>query len=577
MGPLSSSASGDKLALKGAGGNSALGSRPSQQDQYTILLPAQIPFKTEKTLLFLGVYDGHVTSDVSLHAKQHFHRLILESPDIQAGSYEKAIEGAVQKEDQLLLDQFRAGNEVFGKSGSTFSVCLVDLTDGVLVVGNLGDSHVLLGEHYPNGWEVQRITKAHKPGSDTEKERIKEAGGVVNRELGSPRIGALNMSRALGDLQYKAPLINADEPFSLEQEIAGFNPDKEQGDLLSNRPAISRIELKEDRKYIVILTTDGVTDEMEDRRILDQVVAHWNYGTRAEGVAVLTTNRKMPSVPDLIAESDLNDPKIQTAAPNCPVTSERPPAPSTATSIPNPGVARANAAISIDNPNGDADYIANYGDFTPLQQHVLFWDRDHDGQIYPLDTYKGFRELGFNMLFSLLAMLIINLNFSYPTRLVHSVIPDLWFRVDVGGIYRAKVGSFDLGRVEMGADERYAMQHGSDSGTYDPEGRFIPQHFEDVFAKYDRDHDGALTLGELFEMMQGNRCAMDPFGWGAAFFEWGTTWLLLQCDGRVYKEDLRGVYDGSIFWKIREERKKGGWKQGYGVGGDGFVGAVKMY
>lgn len=242
----------------------------------------------------------------------------------------------------------------------------------------------------------------------------------------------------------------------------------------------------------------------------------------------------MPSVPDLIAESDLNDPKIQTAAPNCPVTSERPPAPSTATSIPNPGVARANAAISIDNPNGDADYIANYGDFTPLQQHVLFWDRDHDGQIYPLDTYKGFRELGFNMLFSLLAMLIINLNFSYPTRLVHSVIPDLWFRVDVAGIYKAK--------------------HGSDSGTYDPEGRFIPQHFEDVFAKYDRDHDGALTLGELFEMMQGNRCAMDPFGWGAAFFEWGTTWLLLQRDGRVYKEDLRGVYDGSIFWKIREER-----------------------
>jgi serine/threonine protein phosphatase PrpC len=78
---------------------------------------------------------------------------------------------------------------VFGKSGSTFSLCLVDLTDGVLIVGNLGDSHVLLAEHYPTGWEVKRITKAHKPGSDAEKERIKEAGGVVNRELGSPRIG----------------------------------------------------------------------------------------------------------------------------------------------------------------------------------------------------------------------------------------------------------------------------------------------------------------------------------------------------------------------------------------------------
>jgi hypothetical protein len=71
----------------------------------------------------------------------------------------------------------------------------------------------------------------------------------------------------------------------------------------------------------------------------------------------------MPSVPDLIPQSDLNNDKIQTTAPICPVTSQRTPATSTATSIPNPGIARANAAISIDNPNGDADYIAKYGDY----------------------------------------------------------------------------------------------------------------------------------------------------------------------------------------------------------------------
>lgn len=31
--------------------------------------------------------------------------------------------------------------------------------------------------------------------------------------------------------------------------------------------------------------------------------------------------------------------------------------------------------------------------------------------------------------------------------------------------------------------------------------------------------------------------------WGAAFFEWGSTWLLIQKDGKVYREDLQGVYD----------------------------------
>lgn len=75
-----------------------------------------------------------------------------------------------------------------------------------------------------------------------------------------------------------------------------------------------------------------------------------------------------------------------------------------------------------------------------LQQHVLFFDRDGDGMISPWDTYIGFRDLGFNVIFSFLAMLVINLNFSYPTRLAHSYIPDPMFRVYVHGIHKVKVG-----------------------------------------------------------------------------------------------------------------------------------------
>ena len=64
----------------------------------------------------------------------------------------------------------------------------------------------------------------------------------------------------------------------------------------------------------------------------------------------------------------------------------------------------------------------------------------------------------------------------------------------------------------MGIGLTGALQHGSDSGTYDPEGRFIPQLFENLFAKWDSDNDGALTLRELFQLMHGHRCAADPFG-----------------------------------------------------------------
>jgi hypothetical protein len=54
----------------------------------------------------------------------------------------------------------------------------------------------------------------------------------------------------------------------------------------------------------------------------------------------------------------------------------------------------------------------------------------------------GFRDLGFSVLFSLLAMIIINVNFSYPTRLAFSWLPDPWFRVYVNSIHKAKVSTY---------------------------------------------------------------------------------------------------------------------------------------
>ncbi|KAL4813810.1 Caleosin related protein-domain-containing protein [Aspergillus spinulosporus] len=183
-------------------------------------------------------------------------------------------------------------------------------------------------------------------------------------------------------------------------------------------------------------------------------------------------------------EKDTAD--IPIVSKHCAVTYKRLPAINV--SINKSGIARCNV---VDGATSDTSMKA-FHEFTPMQQHILFWDRDRDGQIYPYDTYRGFRDLGFNILFSFLAMLVINLNFSYPTRLAHSFLPDSRFRVYVDSIYKAK--------------------HGSDSGSFDAEGCFVPQHFEDMFAKYDGDQDGALTIGELFKMMHGNRCAADPFG-----------------------------------------------------------------
>lgn len=169
-------------------------------------------------------------------------------------------------------------------------------------------------------------------------------------------------------------------------------------------------------------------------------------------------------------------------------------APQTSTRLPavSADTVWGRAAVPRANTTGNGAYTEKYKDYTVLQQHVLFWDRDMDGVIYPWHTYAGFRDLGFNMLFSALAMVIIHMGFSYPTRLQYSYLPDPLWGVYVGGIHKAK--------------------HGSDSETYDSEGRFRPQQFEDMFAKYARENCGYLTLGELFDLMKGNRNAVDPFG-----------------------------------------------------------------
>ncbi|TVY71517.1 putative peroxygenase [Lachnellula suecica] len=163
------------------------------------------------------------------------------------------------------------------------------------------------------------------------------------------------------------------------------------------------------------------------------------------------------------------------------------------------GTARANLAATVEEPNGtqQEDWAKKHKHQTVLQQHCDFFDSDSDGIIWPLDTYRGFHRLGYNPLLCILAVLIIHANFSYPT--LPGYLPDPLFRIHTANIHKDK--------------------HGSDSGTYDTEGRFIPQKFEDIFAKYAGGDKQGITAAEIRRYLKGQRLIADPIGWGGAIFE----------------------------------------------------------
>lgn len=183
-------------------------------------------------------------------------------------------------------------------------------------------------------------------------------------------------------------------------------------------------------------------------------------------------------------------------------------------------------------------------DLTALQKHVFFWDRDGDNIIYPHHVYNGFREIGFSIPFSITSLLI-PVFFAYPTRLGHSLIPDPLFRIYVDSIHKAK--------------------HGSDTGIYDSKGNFRAQNFEDMFAEFDPTEKGSLGIKDLLRLIGNNRVAADPAGWTFAAMEWSTTWLLLQRGGRIWKDDLMQCYDGTLFWRLKQEKLEGKpAREGYG-------------
>ncbi|GAD92473.1 protein phosphatase 2C, putative [Paecilomyces variotii No. 5] len=248
----------------------------------------QFPADTEDKLALFAIFDGHGSALVAEHARKTLPKLLVNRPEFKAGDYETAIREAFFDEDKILLDKFLSDSIEPAVTGTTVALCFANLTKGVLVVGNLGDSHIVLAERDGSGNKprnVQRLTKAHKPGQADEKARIKEAGGSTNTRTGTTRVGTLNMSRALGDLQYKNPVNTMDDDMTAKSKTAAVASPGDRGDFLSNEAHLARVNLSPDKRYVLVCSSDGVCDTTDEKALVTHIMKSSSNGERARDIA----------------------------------------------------------------------------------------------------------------------------------------------------------------------------------------------------------------------------------------------------------------------------------------------------
>ena len=235
---------------------------------------------SNKTQLF-GVFDGHGGNEVAKFVKNHFTEEYLQNSNYLKNDQKKALEETFQKMDTLMLEkegidelialykqskeessalkennrnaQIEALRQVIDPkekddakiamfTGCTANVLVIQ--DKKLYFANAGDSRSVLCK---SGTAIP-MSVDHKPSIPAELKRIEKAGGWVSdgRVLGN-----LNLSRGLGDTEYKM-----DKKLKNDEQI------------LSNMPDVKVENLTGDIDFIV-LACDGIWDCKTNQEVCD--------------------------------------------------------------------------------------------------------------------------------------------------------------------------------------------------------------------------------------------------------------------------------------------------------------------
>jgi protein phosphatase 1G len=224
----------------------------------------QLPGQDWKHIALFGVMDGHGGEHVAHFCERYLPAEIARGPSHDIGG---ALISAFHKMDEMLdepdrLEELRSlANPSFMPSSRSLNAhpdyvgctaCICCVTTNSLIVANCGDSRAVLCR---NGQAVP-LSEDHKPNCPQERQRIAKAGGSIERSAYGRVVqfrvnGNLNLSRSIGDLEYK--------------KNPNLQPDEQ---MICATPDVLEIARESGDEFFVI-ACDGVWDVMGSQDVVD--------------------------------------------------------------------------------------------------------------------------------------------------------------------------------------------------------------------------------------------------------------------------------------------------------------------
>ena len=159
-------------------------------------------FRGNSAEFLAAIYDGHYGRIAADIAAETLHNELGQAL-VQSLSSGAAMTQAFLATDRIITnrEKEKSATSYRGADFGGAVAVVAHLSEGTLVVGNVGDAHAVLDR---NG-TAERLSHAHRASDPHEARRIRQAGGRITRwQNDVPRVsGELAVTRSLGDTQLK--------------------------------------------------------------------------------------------------------------------------------------------------------------------------------------------------------------------------------------------------------------------------------------------------------------------------------------------------------------------------------------